>query len=748
MAVSWGSWEYSGGNGMRVGVDSSYSPSSPTSATSSVTVQNKWYIQNQYNYSDSQTLTGTGADAFTDGFTNSAGDMDTQLVITRNDVVTLNYGSTQSKTYTATISGAYNGVTPSKTITVTIPARPYTTPAIPTAVTHARVSDTQHTVAWTRNPTTAAPYTSQKIQRWDNVSATWSTVASGISGTATSYTDNTTVANRKYQYRVQAVNSAGTGTSASTTATYTTPAPPTDAVAAKNASNNVVITWTPNASYTEFDTEVWDSAGGAPYVLLATVAGGTGTYTHVGPSGATHVYRVFHKTNAGAQGVLTSTYSQSNLVQVVAPPNAPTNLAPSGIPLDATAIIPFTWLHNPVDSSPQSKFQVRHRIVGAPGWTEPAAVTSVASTWNLPAATYANGLNIEWQVRTWGVATTGGSEGTGASPYSASATFITSTPPTVSITSPADASVVTVSTATVIWAYFDAEGSAQSEWTATLSQAGVPVETLSAASAVTTATFLTPILDGQAYTITVAVRDGVGMWSTPDANNFTVDYLPPADVLVTGFYDAETGTVALTLEPQAPVGGVTVAATSVNIERRVDGGPWVMIAENIAPDSTVLDTMPGIHNTNEYRTTVYSAIPSSKVMDPTLTIVTEEKDRGFLSTGLYFEHVLALDCDMSVTAQSGREKALYTFAGRQWPVEFAGSSLSKVVNVGGTSTGPDGTWEDFEEMAAIAGIVLWRDPSGRRVFGSLGIVSTGLVNMAVPDVWTVGFPVTQVDYAG
>ena len=84
MSINWGAWEYASGNGMRVGVDLYDSPSSPTSSTTSVTVTRKWYIEDQYSYSDSQVLTYGGSDSGSTSFTNSMGSSGgTKLVSTR-----------------------------------------------------------------------------------------------------------------------------------------------------------------------------------------------------------------------------------------------------------------------------------------------------------------------------------------------------------------------------------------------------------------------------------------------------------------------------------------------------------------------------------------------------------------------------------------------------------------------------------------------------------------------------------------
>ncbi len=755
MAMTWGSWEYSGGNGMRLGVDITVTTSGGTA-----TVKRIWKVEDQSSYSDSQTLnlSGDEPDGATN-FTNSMGQSGGVMTIKTN---TTNYsqvvGSSSTKSYSGNISGAYNGVTPSVTGKATIPAKAYDAPDAPTNVAAERVSDTKHTITWKRNATTNGPYTSQKVQRYDYSTSTWTTIASGVSGSATSYSDTTTTKNKKYTWRVQAVNSTDTSTSSNAAALYTTPDPPTSVKAVKDASNNVKVSWTAKGGFSEFQTEVWDSPGGGALVLLGTVSGTTLTYTHTTPSATSHQYSVRHKTTSGAQPTLYSSYAQSPLVQVAAPPLAPTDLHPAGEPMDATDDIIMTWQHNPVDASPQVKIQVQHRT-GAGAWTMTPILVGNVPMWTLPANTYLNGLAVEWQVRTWGTFTTGGSDGTGASPWSASATFNTSTPPTVTISSPADGAILPTGTAVVTWVYYDAESTPQTGWTAQLLQESQDtpgtyevIEEVAGADTATTATFSTTLSDDSAYRIQVTVRDGAGMASAPDYADITVDYAPPADVLCEAVYDEEWGVVTINLFPRPPV-GAQLPAEEVNIWRRIDGSDWLLIARAVLASETggtTVDTQPGVHNLNEYRLEVFAGAPtySSKVMEPPCSVQTEEKNRGFLTTGAGFEFILSLECGLGVGTTNHLDKALHHFAGRPYPLEFSGTARTAVVSVTGTTTGGNSPVEAWEAMAFTPGIVLWRDPSGRRVYGSLGDIATGLMDMGFPDVWTVSFPVTEVDYVG
>jgi hypothetical protein len=606
-------------------------------------------------------------------------------------------------------------------------------PGAPTSVTVTRVSDTQQTVAWSTHATAIAPYTSQSVQRRLN-GGSWATIAASLTGSATSFSDTTTVVNGKYEYQVVATNSAGSTTSSVSAAIFTTPAAPTGAAAVKDGSGNIVITWTNNVAYTEYSSEVWESQNGGAYALLTTVSAGTATYTHTAPlTSVTHQYEVRAKTSTGT--TFYSSYSVTGTVVLSTNPNAPASLAPNGVAQDASAAVPFTWVHSSADTSPQSQFQIEHRLTGN-AWTTVTAVTSTVSSWSLPAGTYANGHTVEWHVRTWGTI--------GPGPYSATASFVTSTPPTATISSPAAGATLTTSSVAVAWAYYDAEGTTQAAWTADLLDGtGAVLETRAASNAATSATFATALTNSTSYSVRVKVQDGSGLWSTYNTHAFTTAFLPPVNVTVTPSYDTGFGWVVLTLVADAVVGGVTVAATSVDMQRSLDGGlTWVQFATGVDPNAVLVDSRATINGTNEYQAVVHSALPSSRITTP-VTYVTTEVKWAYLSSGAGFGTVTRLFANLTLDPTFGRTRALYQFAGRSLPVEYDGEFLTETLNVTALLDMSENTFAEFRTQAQAGGTVLWRDPTGRRLFGAISPIGG---TQAVAQIGGVSFTVTKTDY--
>lgn len=429
MAISWGAWEYSGGNGMRVGIEVTWEAITAGEAAATATV--KYYTENQYSYSDPQALNLSGAIDGSVGFTNNDGGAAT-LRATRT--YTYNYPSTSygsspgTRTFTASVSGAYNGVTPSKSVTSNIPARPIGAPAAPSSVTLARTSDTSTKVSWVNNASAGNPYETLTIQKSVNGGA-MATVVSPA-GSTTSYSA-ATAANQKLRFQVRANNDAGSSSFVlSSNYLWTSPAAPTAPTRTDIAGPGQQIVWANTGmGYTEYVTEVIGYKNGVSVGVIGTVATGGTSFNHLTSTPIPYTtsdrwkYTVRHKTSSGTALYSAETAATSETAGITSPPNPPTGLNPNGAILDPTEVNVFAWTFNTTDSSDQQAFQILRRVQGSGTWTTETAVTSSAKTWNLPANSYTNGQVVEWQVRARGAATTGGVSGDGYSDWSASATF-------------------------------------------------------------------------------------------------------------------------------------------------------------------------------------------------------------------------------------------------------------------------------------------------------------------------------------
>lgn len=435
MAIEWGAFE----GGMRVGMDVSWLSSSGDPfmqhTNGGVIFTVKYYTDNSQTFSDGQSLSFGGNITGSQSYTNNqSGSSGATLRETRTH--TYNYGANSygsspgSRTFSVTASGLYTGGTPSKSVTVSIPARPVAPPLAPSNVDIQRLSDDDLRITWTRNSSAARPYDFMRLLRTRD-SESNVLIASALSGTSTSFTAGATP-NHKYFYSIRANNDEGSSAYVDTPTCYTTPAAPSSCVRTTNGADED-ITWNKKSGYTEFNTQIWRSINGT-WSLLTTVSGATEFFKDTTSSPSDKVkYRVRHYTIGGVQGTLYSAYSNetTETAGVTSPPNAPTNLAPkAGAIVVVNQAKTFTWTYNTTDASAQSAFHIQYREVGSGTWLDAPSmpVTSSAKSWAAPAGTFTANKNYEWQVKTKGA-------DAAYSVYSAAATFATVPDPATALLS-------------------------------------------------------------------------------------------------------------------------------------------------------------------------------------------------------------------------------------------------------------------------------------------------------------------------
>jgi len=622
--------------------------------------------------------------------------------------------------------------------------RPPTAPGTPTAT---RVNDGQINLSWTNNSGTFTAYSNVKVYR--------STDGAGFAliatlGVVTTYSDNTTSANHKYTYKVEAINAAGSAQSGVSSAVWTTPGAPTALSATKLAGGNIRVAWTNNVNYTEYQTDIYESQDGGAYAYVNSMTAGATTWDHVSPNPAvTHRYKAL--TNKLDSSLFSAFSNESALITLLSTAAAPTGLSPSGSTLDATEDIVFTWTHNPTDSTPQSKYQLQYKV-GAGEYTTVGPTDSTVSSFTLPAATLANGNTITWRVATAGENGTIGA-------YSAESSFTTQDRPTSVISVPAG-STHTQSTLTAEWTYFQAQSSAQTAWHAFLYLKGALPDFSDAtlvgeeAGSGTTnqVTFSTTLLDGETYGVRVYVTSASGLESIDagtDLQEFTVTYLPPANVTLTASYDSDLGQMIITITGSSAEGGITEPIDTVDLQRQIDGGEWVTWATGIVLSvdtltAILVDTMPTVNGVNNYRAIVRSAVPSSAISDE-VSNETSERRWGFLSSFAgNFADTLRMRARLAGRSTTGRNKSVNHFAGREKPVELSGEETSRQYEVVATLYGSSSTPQELEDMGETTGIVLWRDYTGRRMFASISPVSVNYNTDSV--LFPVAFTLTRVDY--
>lgn len=710
-----------------------------------------WSLYLRENGGSNSAWNGGGVSAFIDASVNGAyqgnlwegsfgfdfrgGGYQTQVIAEGSTV----FGSNPDGTGSVNIAGhiGYTGSSTAGGPTDVHLSIPVTTlkrmPNVPGSVSAVRNSDTQVTVSWANSGASNGQPTQNRVQKSVNGGA-WTDV---VTISAAGSTTVAVAANQKVQFRVAAGNAAGwTAYSGATAAVFTTPAAPTNVTATKGANLDITVKFAENVNYSEYNHEVWHGvvAGGVTTwdaSALATLGTGVLTYTHVAPNPSNvHVYRVRAK-----QGALLSGYAQSNSVQLLVAPNKPTIAAMPAVINRAEPFV-ISWNHNSVDTSPQSAYQMSYSYGSGP-WLEDSKFVSTDSSVTFAPDSFASNAVLSIRARTWGQATTGGSDGTGASPWSDPATVTFKTVPNVTITAPANGSNLSDSTIRATLAFSQPEGAKFVMAQLELLQAGTLVETLES-NVLVGIEFDTPALNGQTYTVRARVLDSNGLWSAWKSNTVSITYLPPVAAAVTTDYIEEQGFGQISLRIPAPGAG-QVAAATVTITRTIDNVTETIVKDYpVTPEMGFLDTTPTIHGTNRYTVTTVSAQGSQTSVSATL--VTEECRRAFLSKGAALDNVVSfggnLQIDESVSVASSTIQA----AGRAKPVGLYGMETSvqlKVKSLIFEGFGSD--MKAIRNLLLVPGRACYRDPSGRRIFGAV----KGSVSMTRTTRGDLNFTITE-----
>jgi len=376
MAVTWGTAKGTGTK-FRVGLEVTVPP--VTSTTTSVVVTTNIWIWTKDKVSDSSTtltISGTAAPVGSQTITVSTpsnSDWSTsnkKLVATK----TLAFNTTtaaQPISVTASVTGmnaAGASTVATETLAKTIAALPILAPAAPVSCAVARVNDSVQAITWVNTSPSDAnrPYQAIEVWRWDNKAPDYYRIA--VIGLATSYTDVSTIVDRRFRYAVRAWNAAGVSGWSFSDFIETTTAAPTGLVAQRPATD-VIVSW---ANVTTIGTsvelwraqdDVWEGAA------LATLTLDNASYTDAGaPTDKALNYRV------RTLGAIASPFLYSQTVPVPVPPVEPAITGPNGV-FDASKPITLSWSFMTGDGSTQTAYKPHWREQGTPEWQTPSGIS-------------------------------------------------------------------------------------------------------------------------------------------------------------------------------------------------------------------------------------------------------------------------------------------------------------------------------------------------------------------------------------
>lgn len=616
-----------------------------------------------------------------------------------------------------------SSVNPGGTSAASSVATRWTSPAAPSGFTATRSSDANHALSWTSN---AYGATQHIVQRNVN-DGSYSEVSRP---TGTSLTATGGAANRKYTYRVSTVTPGGASSWVYSSPLYTTPAAPTGVSAERISSTQIRVDASGRPPYaTSYDVEDNGSVVATSVSL---------PWTHSDPNPAvSHAYKVRAK-----RGSLVSGWSSaSNTVQLLAPPNAPSNLSPNGAVVDYAGSFTLSWRHNPVDSSQQTQRQIRRRLVGASSWIESGQTTTSAQSVVVDGSWAGDPGSYEWQVRTRGQHATW-------SPWSATATFTTINAPTVAINSPD--TLWESSLLVMDWTYDQAQSRPQSAWQVSITEAGGQPATNSGSGSQSSYTFGRRVTPGM-WTVGVRVATG-GVWSEWAESTFEVVFHPPAAPIISGAWDESRGITQLYFQAGDDPGMPETARLVV--ERSVDGEVWEPVIATDELDSSVSDGESLSYGVTQYRVT---ALTVEDEPASTEYSVEAASPAVWLSGGQGFLSTARLPLSPEITVSSGRARQLVQYAGRRSPVAYAGEHVSRTVRVAGRLLDHSVHGVETADMERLIDVVtdaepvhLLRTPDGVRMYGEVGAVDLPRTGVLAHEsgwngIWGYSVEVTETE---
>lgn len=701
MAVTWGSYSQRA----QIGIDVSMSPATVTSATSSVTLTWTAYIRTTYAYSHTGTFvrTGTGptgSSSFT--LTTPNGATTTRTVGSWQQTVSTSYAGTVSRSLTAVFPGSgtlFDGGKPTHTRSFTVPRRPPGAPSAPTSATQSMLTATSARVTWVR----PGNYNSDAT-RWANAvvsramdSGSYVDVAT-VAASVTSWNNTGLQANRRYRYRVQGSNvtARSSATAATPTWLYTTPANPTGLSLVK-VGDDVRVHFTNNAPWaTSFEVE--DQGVG----VVATGASSPVLVESPNPA-VPHRYRVRAITPGGT---VSGWSAWSSILQLQAPPNAPTWLIGNGTVIESTADVILPWQHNPVDATTQTERHLRYRLVGAGSWTES---TTSTSSQQIDLGTLAAG-SYEAQVRTRGAHVDW-------SPFSAVVTFTVAVKPVVTITAPSG--TIDGASTVVEWTYFQADSQPQTAWQVDALVDGSPVVE-SGVRPGADDSWLTPatLPDASSPTIRVRARSSVGLWSDWTTASIDVVYDEPPAPTIEADWNEHSASVTVDAAMQAG----DPETVLLIVERSIGGQEWVEIGRTDEPTIQVHDFEAPLTGHLRYRAVAVSALPSQSFTEATVTSPHDLGDHSmcaiWINAGPEFRASLKIQFDPQHRFTGGRVRHGRWYAGRRRPMYRDSLQMPLSITVTGTLLPKDhdaAAWVDPEQIITffrLPGPFLYRDPHG------------------------------------
>ena len=571
----------------------------------------------------------------------------------------------------------------------------YSPALAPTGLAVSRISDTSIALKWNSTASAARPWSAVKVYRQDG---SGSTTQVATLGSATSWTDGSAKAGHRYRYYLAASNSFGGNETGWSAYIYTTPNAISGLTATKPTTTTVKLSGTKPAYADGYEFQV--SVNGGTSWQAASLSA---DWTDSAPPAGQIVYRArAYKAQGGstnASTVLYSAWSQSNSVQTIVAPNAPSVTLDYSV-CEMNSKVTVSWVRNHPDGTAQSKAQVELtkpdgtvQTVDVAGETFDYGFFPLAiGTWKVRVRTY--GLYAAW----------------GA--WSGYQSLRVAVKPVVNITFPQkDGDKITKLPLDVEWFAYSEDGIA-AQHLELRSSSGTVLAQLDPATD-QSSWKMTPALglaNDSGYSVSINVRSGSTLQST-DVRSFVTEWTNPNAATVETEVTDGLGVRLFVREKDHSDALETI--TVVDVVRVNPDGSRVELAHHVHLGYEMNDPIPPLGVGYAYEVTSYAA--AGATAQTVVENLVESHGKSVLSFGYRADRALVAELNPSLDGSCQKQGDAFHFAdgGERGglPSWYALDSVDVSHNVGFSLVGED-AFRSFRSDYAGESVCYYRDPMG------------------------------------
>lgn len=600
------------------------------------------------------------------------------------------------------LSGGYHDGTSRAYCTVRISHRTWYQPRRPTGFAARRASDTSQSLTWGGDYTGldgGYPWTGVYVDRGVD-GATPSNLAT-LGWAATNYSDNSTEAGHRYDYRLYSYGPGGTSQATDTLTLYTTPVACTGLVASKPTATSVRLTPATKPRYADSYEFQASTDGGTTWAAASFDS----DWVCAAPPKGTVLFRVRAVKSSGGSSPVTlyGPWAQSNSVATLCAPLAPNVSAPDVVATGSAVTV--SWAPNHPDGTAQSAAQVEvTRLDGTVGTVD---VSGSATSWVRDGSNQSSAGTIRFRVRTKGSHADWGE-------WSAHAIVRVAVAPKATIKSPTASQVLSALPLAVSWEVTDATGVSQQSlsiadptgavvWSAT---PGNGVRLLSVGSDA-------GFLNRSSYTLTYSMRAGSGLTLTKTVR-FSTDWAQPDAPAVDVSHDG-----ALAAHVRVTSAATGIPAVSHDVARVLADGSRLTLATGLASGQEAIDRLPPLNEECAYEVSSWAATGAVLVTVVRATCSARAlalgfgRDAGLSWLGLY-------DPEVSKDVTHGT-RAVHLFDGSDLPQLY--DTGERDVSRSYSLSAPEGDWRELSALADAHAYGWVREFGGERAFGAIDVSS-------------------------